>query len=112
MVTFTELENLQSKQSHIIFLEDEKNKFRSHVYFDPQNFSYKFVRCKYENQRRIFNHVEICEFTFQDFPDKADEMINEAINKLTTTNKCWNIEPNKDTYQANVIDCNKCKTQR
>lgn len=109
MTNYNELKNLKSSQP--IELEYEKNKFRSHVFYDPQDFSYKFVKCRYENKNRIFNHVEICEFAFEDLPAKADEMIKQAIDRLHKTDDCWNIELiSNDAYQAKKINCEKCKS--
>lgn len=96
----------------MIELEYEKNNFRSHVFYDPQDFSYKFVKCRYENKNRIFNHVEIHESVFEDLPDKADEMIKQAIDHLHNTNDCWDVKLiSNDSYKTiKINDCEKCKS--
>lgn len=109
MLTYDDLKNLKS--SHPIRLRNEKDKFRSHVFYDPHEFSYKFMKCRYENNKRKFSHVGICEFALDDLPEQASEMLKKAIEQLHESNDCWNIElTSNTTYHCKKINCDKCKS--
>jgi len=83
-----------------------KGEEKSHVFSDPYDFSYKFVRCTYSNKKKIFNHVEIDEEIFDDFSGEKDSIIKCAIKKLNE-NGCWKIFGSEGFTV--ILNCEKCK---
>lgn len=96
-----DLKNLKTSPEAFTILKEENQ--RSHVFRDPRDFTYKFIKFRCENGNKIFNHVEVDEEFFEINPDQNG--IKDVIN-LLESNSCWEIDI--VGRRMIVLECDLC----
>jgi len=103
--TFEELKDL-GYSPRCFNIEYEKKKCRSSVFLDPNDFTYKFVRCTYPSGKRTFNHISIREEIFEDSDGDENNLITDAITQLEKGG-CY--EGEGIGRYTPVSNCEKCR---